>query len=63
MKTLLAAVVAATVLGGCAVEPYGPGVVVAAPAPTVVVRPQFGYYGGYRGEHHRGWGHRDRDRD
>ncbi len=50
MKIVLAAVLAATLLAGCAVTPYEPGVVVAAPAPGVVVRPHFGYY------EHRGWG-------
>ncbi len=51
MKIILAAFIAATVLAGCAVTPYEPGVVVAAPAPrVVVVRPHYGYY------EHRGWG-------
>jgi len=45
MKTLLALIGAATLLGGCVAVPVEPRpVVYAAPPPPVIVRPAYGYY-------------------
>lgn len=54
MKFATLLVLVSTVLGGCVVAPVGgPPEYYAAP-PAVVVQP-YGYYGYYRGPHHRYW--------
>ena len=55
MKRLAILLLAGVGLAGCVAvaEPYpGPGIYVAPPAPTVVVRP-YGYYGYYSGPRYR----------
>jgi len=55
---MFAILIAALGVSGCIAVPVaeGPGVYVGVPAPTVVVRPYYGYggYGGYRGYRHYG---------
>ena len=55
MKTIAALLLAAAVLGGCAVVPVEPAPVAYAAPPAVVVQP-YGYYGyyGYYGGYYRG---------
>jgi hypothetical protein len=58
MTRMIALVLAATLLSGCAVYASPPGVSVYAPAPGVYVAPPPVYYGGhyYYGRYpHRGW--------
>jgi hypothetical protein len=58
MKRALLAVSASLLaaLGGCAIVPYEPAVVYAAPVQgTIVVQPSYGYYGHHRGSRYRHW--------
>jgi hypothetical protein len=54
MKTLLALLIAAAALSGCAIVPYEPAPVVYAAPPPVVVAPRPYYYGHY-GYRYRYW--------